>query len=303
MEPSSLLQRIYAQAVRQPTAVAISSFGQRREGTTGRRRQWLQAVEPGQEDAAETASPTTTITTIVSYANLWTAACRVAARLGRDLDCTAASPAASHAAQPAGHRVVVTLVEEGWELPLSFLAVLVAGAVFVPLDVSDPADRLRMAVVDCGARVVLFSSYQRAAVLERREAFDSVALCCIDDAVDHAVDVDTVATAEDHVLGAPAAAAAAAAAADQMVIPSATTAAEPPGLLPPSVGWPARDDLAYVIFTSGSSGRPKGVLVQHGALNAYCSARVRTCVRAGPTCTSAARQPLWWSRFLWPPHR
>lgn len=45
---------------------------------------------------------------------------------------------------------------------------------------------------------------------------------------------------------------------------SADAADELPGVAP--------RDLAYIVFTSGSTGEPKGVMVQHGALGAYCAA-------------------------------
>lgn len=45
--------------------------------------------------------------------------------------------------------------------------------------------------------------------------------------------------------------------------------AGPPGGPFPSAPSARPTDPAYVIYTSGSSGRPKGVLVEHGALNAY----------------------------------
>ncbi|UXA49020.1 non-ribosomal peptide synthase/polyketide synthase [Xanthomonas prunicola] len=42
--------------------------------------------------------------------------------------------------------------------------------------------------------------------------------------------------------------------------------------VPTEIAAPHAAQLAYLIYTSGSSGRPKGVMVEHGALAAYCVA-------------------------------
>lgn len=65
---------------------------------------------------------------------------------------------------------------------------------------------------------------------------------------------------------------------------------------------PLLDDLAYVMYTSGSSGRPKGVLVEHRGLSDYIDSAARTYVRgerlAFPLFTSLAFDLTVTSLFL-----
>ncbi|QNH11978.1 non-ribosomal peptide synthetase [Xanthomonas sp. SI] len=126
----------------------------------------------------------------------------------------------------------------GWRQPLAALAVLKAGAAYVPLDPVTPQARLRDAVVDAGIAVVLSTS-------------------------DLAAELDLGAV-EMALLDAPGIAAELEAMPAQAP-PLVVTAATP----------------AYVIFTSGSSGRPKGVVVGHGALAAYLDGLQTQC-NVGP---------------------
>ncbi|UKE75270.1 amino acid adenylation domain-containing protein [Xanthomonas graminis pv. phlei] len=53
---------------------------------------------------------------------------------------------------------------------------------------------------------------------------------------------------------------------------------------PTALAAPRAEQLAYLIHTSGSSGRPKGVMIEHGALAAYCVAAAELFGLSGEDC-------------------
>jgi enterobactin synthetase component F len=113
-------------------------------------------------------------------------------------------------------------------MPVALLAILKAGAAYVPIDPSHPAERLAMLLSDAQPALVLTT----AALAKHlpREAPASLLL-------DHPVaSIDLARFALRN-----------------------PTDADRMRVLTPS-------DTAYVIFTSGSTGRPKGVVVSHGNL-------------------------------------
>lgn len=124
---------------------------------------------------------------------------------------------------------VVLLARRSEWLPAAMLGIAKAGAAYVPVDPDYPPDRIALLCRDSGARMVL-------AVAAPREA------------------------------GA---------------LPEASLDAVPPGLplllidaplapvaAPPSPG-PSPGDLLYVAYTSGSTGQPKGVMVEHRSVAAF----------------------------------
>ncbi len=111
------------------------------------------------------------------------------------------------------------------ELVLAQLAILKAGAVYVPLDPDAPWTRSASILDDCAARHLLHAAGRAPQALAATLQL-------------HAVDLDTDAAAVTSVSPRPASAAA----------------------------------LAYVMYTSGSSGRPKGVqITQRAVINLACN--------------------------------
>ncbi len=135
-------------------------------------------------------------------------------------------------------------LERSVEMVVALLAVLKAGAAYVPLDPDYPADRLLFMAEDAVARA------PRPVVLTQEHLLDSLpwsgdgnggsggAIECI------ALDRPTPTLAE---------------------VPAAGPV-DDPGRAP--AARPPREALAYMIYTSGSTGRPKGVMNAHrGVVN------------------------------------
>ncbi|HEX8276906.1 MAG TPA: amino acid adenylation domain-containing protein [Longimicrobiaceae bacterium] len=176
---------------------------------------------------------------------------------------------------------VGVLLERTPELVVAQLAVLKAGAAYLPIDPAVPDERIAYMLSDAGAPVVLAS----AATAGRVESFggevvrvDGTPLPPTPSpargegehdgvSIEHTAEGqetlsqnwERVASLSEPGEGDPVDASSAPAVASA-VLPS-PLAGEGPG-----EGGPGADSLAYVIYTSGSTGTPKGVEVTHGAL-------------------------------------
>nr|AEH95300.1 putative non-ribosomal peptide synthetase [Aplysina aerophoba bacterial symbiont clone AANRPS] len=154
-------------------------------------------------------------------------------RLARELSSRGAGP----------ETVVAVGLERSLEMVVAVVAVLKAGAAYLPLDVTHPPARLSYMLSDSGARLLMTTKAlrERFAPEEAAVAGSGPALLLLDDeALRSSVASRSPAPMED---------------------------GERPGPLTP-------DSLAYVIYTSGSTGRPKGVAnTQEGVLNLIAAQR------------------------------
>jgi amino acid adenylation domain-containing protein len=140
-----------------------------------------------------------------------------------ELDAAAGRLAALLRAQTGGPEAVIGVrMERSPELVVAVLAILRAGCVYLPLEPSYPAARVRYMTATARASLVL-TSHDCAAGMEDRD----VPIWLL-----------------DRELG-----------------PDARAALPCP---PPVAASP--DNLAYILYTSGSTGAPKGVMVSHASL-------------------------------------
>jgi amino acid adenylation domain-containing protein len=160
-----------------------------------------------------------------------------AARLARRLRLLGVGPEV-----PVGLRL-----GRGGHLVTAILGVLKAGGAYVPLEPSLPAGRLRAALEDSGARLLLTSAAEEAPAAAAPGPAVTVVLV-------------------EEALGAPP---------GEGWPPAAPSAA--PGGGATAAPWPpvSAMNLAYVIFTSGSTGQPKGVAVAHGCVTRLLAAAQR----------------------------
>ncbi len=127
-------------------------------------------------------------------------------------------------------RTVGLCVDRGFALPIGMLAIMRAGGAYVPLDPALPSARLDHIVAHTDALALVTDAKNRArftgAIAAGRRHFD----------------IELSPTGGG--LGPPG----------------------PPSPPSPIVPLPGSDDLAYVMYTSGSTGQPNGVMVEHGTL-------------------------------------
>jgi amino acid adenylation domain-containing protein len=114
------------------------------------------------------------------------------------------------------------------------LGIVKAGGVYVPLDPSQPADRIAYIIANCGIRAVVTKP-------EKRRLLDEATLASLTFSV-------VIGDTPEHSNG-------------TRIIPWSVLG-QYPGDHAPQVTL-TETDLAYILYTSGSTGRPKGVMLSH----------------------------------------
>jgi acyl-CoA synthetase (AMP-forming)/AMP-acid ligase II len=122
----------------------------------------LAGLDNDHDDSSQTSPRTTTITTITletfTYKEVWLRSVHMAQRLRALAPATFAPPAVFNPTTCLvlpRTALVGILVDEGFHLPILFLAVLVAKMVILPLDPDDPVERLSLTLGDAKPSILV----------------------------------------------------------------------------------------------------------------------------------------------------
>ncbi|CAN3985297.1 amino acid adenylation domain-containing protein [Kitasatospora purpeofusca] len=191
-----------------------------------------------------------------------TAAATAAAVATATVTATSKATAFEPEAGPAGSFTVGVCLPRDRYLPAALLGVLRAGAAYVPLEPDQPVERLRAQLADSGATVVVAAGETLALAADLAEAVGAGLL-------------DLGGAGSPGPVWVHFAKCTAHFAKSSGTLQSAS--AEPVELPEPTP-----EGLAYVLYTSGSTGLPKGVEVTHANLAAFVAAmRITPGIRPG----------------------
>lgn len=177
-----------------------------------------------------------------SYRELWSVASNAAAEVRRALEGVDAPRLSDMQDIDGLSPTVGLLVEDGVELPVAILAILLAGGAVVPLGANDPPARIKDVLDDAGCSAAIASD----------RAGDGGAVRRLREALTEAGRADFTVISVASLLS--------------------NESRETAGESTPPPAFPT-NKLSHVFFTSGSTGRPKGCLATHGGLSLYCDAK------------------------------